>query len=433
MKKWTLYKSFLLTLALSIGLVSQSFAQMRIVIDGGNTQGRSIAVSPFAWQGSEAQDVAEIIRNDLNNSGLFKAMLPQNMPELPRDAKSLQLSLWSSLGVGNVIVGQVLPNGNDYAIAYQVVDTLGVTGQAGKVILQKQYAVPKNKLREGMHKISDDIFESLTGIRGAFRTKIAYVVQKNAGDKPYQLHIADYDGHNQQMIFQSREPLMSPAWSPNGRQLAYVSFENQRTQLIIQDIFSGKRQVAVAMAGHNGAPSFSPDGRSLAFSSSRDGQLNIYVLDLATKNIQQLTRNAHNNTEPSWSKDGESIIFTSDRQGNPQIYRMAKDGSNPYPLTQTGRNYSGKLMADGRTLVMIQNDHLMTVDLNSGSSEILTSTYLDETPSLSPNDLMIIYSSTQGLGKVLQSVSVDGHFKARLPSSDGQVKYPAWSPYLHQR
>lgn len=278
--------------------------------------------------------------------------------------------------------------------------------------------------------ISDETFEKLTGIRGAFRTRIAYIVQKNGGSQPYEVRVADYDGHNQFIVNRSAQPLMSPAWSADGKKLAYVSFENKKSQLVVQDLGSGSRKVVASFPGHNGAPAFSPDGSRLAFASNQDGLLNIYVLSLGSGQISQLTSGAGNNTEPSWTPDG-SILFTSDRSGSPQVYSMSASGGGASLLGAGGRSYSGQMTSDGKTLVMISGDNIIKRDMVSGTTEVLSSTFLDESPSISPNGIMIIYSSTQGLGKVLQLVSADGRFKARLPGSDGQVKFPAWSPYLN--
>ncbi|VGM95092.1 translocation protein TolB [uncultured Avibacterium sp.] len=406
--------------------------EVRIVIDEGVDSARPIAVVPFKWNGTGAMptDVAEIISADLRNSGKFNPISPAKMPQQPTSASEVNPDAWSSLGIDAIVVGQVTPNGNGYSIAYQLVDTIGASGTAGAVLAQNQYAVPASAIRLGAHTVSDEVFEKLTGIRGAFRTKIAYVVQKNGGSKPYQVRVADYDGHNQFIVTQSAQPLMSPAWSPDGNKLAYVSFENRKSQLVVQDLRSGARRVVASFKGHNGAPAFSPDGSRLAFASSKDGVLNIYVMNLGSGSVSQLTSGSGNNTEPAWSPDGQSIIFTSDRAGSPQVYQMSASGGGATLLSSGGRTYSGQISADGSTLIMIAADHIMKKDLATGETEMLSSTFLDESPSISPNGIMIIYSSTQGLGKVLQLVSADGRFKARLPGSDGQVKFPAWSPYL---
>lgn len=408
--------------------------EVRIVVDDGVDNARPIAIVPFKWNGTGEQpmDVASIIRDDLRNSGKFNPISPAYMPQQPTADNDVIPEKWSAMGIDAVVVGQITPNDKGYGIAYELVDTLGVSGKPGTVLLQKQYSVPKKDMRFAAHSISDEVFEKLTGIRGAFTTKIAYIVQKDGGQKPYQLRIADYDGHNQAIIYSSAEPLMSPAWSADGKKIAYVTFENNKSQLVEQTISNGKRVRLASFKGHNGAPAFSPDGTKLAFSSNKDGLLNIYILDLRNRQYTQLTRNAGNNTEPSWTPDGQGIIFTSDRFGNPQIFRMNIIGSDVQQLTNNGFNYSGSLTPNGETLVMISNDHIVTKNLETGAENMLTSTFLDESPSLSPNGMMIIYSSTQGLGKVLQLVSLDGRFKARLPGTNGQVKFPAWSPYLYQ-
>lgn len=419
---------------LGILLANMAFAddEVRIVIDEGVDGARPIAVVPFKWNGSGSMpdDVADIIAADLRNSGKFNPIPVSRMPQQPTSASEVNPESWSSLGIDAIVVGQVTPNGNGYSIAYQLVDTIGASGVAGAVLMQNQYAVPASAVRLGAHTVSDEAFEKLTGIRGAFRTKIAYVVQKNGGSKPYQVRVADYDGYNQFIVAQSSQPLMSPAWSPNGNKLAYVSFENKKSQLVVQDLGSGARRVVASFQGHNGAPAFSPDGSRLAFASSKDGVLNIYVMNLGSGQVSQLTSGSGNNTEPSWSPDGQTIVFTSDRSGSPQVYQMSVNGGGASLVSEGGRAYSGQISADGSTLIMIAADHIMKKDLATGQTEMLSSTFLDESPSISPNGIMIIYSSTQGLGKVLQLVSADGRFKARLPGSDGQVKFPAWSPYL---
>lgn len=406
--------------------------EVRIVIDEVVDSARPIAVVPFKWNGSGSMpaDVADIIAADLRNSGKFNPITVSSMPQQPTSAAEVTPEAWSALGIDAIVVGQVTPAGSGYNIAYQLVDTLGASGAAGSVLMQNQYTVTPKWLRYGAHTVSDEVFEKLTSIRGAFRTRIAYVVQKNGSSQPYEVRVADYDGHNQFIVTRSSQPLMSPAWSADGKKLAYVSFENRKSQLVIHDLGSGARRVAASFAGHNGAPAFSPDGSRLAFASSKDGVLNIYVMNLGSGHVSQLTSGAGNNTEPSWSPDGQTILFTSDRSGSPQVYQMSANGGGASLVSAGGRSYSGQISSDGSALIMISGDNIVKKDLTTGATEMLSSTFLDESPSISPNGIMIIYSSTQGLGKVLQLVSADGRFKARLPGSDGQVKFPAWSPYL---
>lgn len=403
--------------------------EVRIVIDQGVDSARPIAVVPFKSNGSVPENIAEIVAADLRNSGKFNPIPVNRMPQQPGSASEVTPDAWASLGIDAVVVGQVTVMGGDYNIAYQLVDTIGASGTPGAVLAQNSITVSGKWLRYGAHTVSDEVFEKLTAIKGAFRTRIAYVVQKN--NSSYEVRVADYDGYNQFIVNRSNQPIMSPAWSADGKKLAYVSFENRKSQLVIQDLGSSARRVAAAFDGHNGAPAFSPDGSRLAFSSNKDGVLNIYVINLGSGQISQLTSGAGNNTEPSWTPDGR-ILFTSDRSGSPQVYVMSASGGGASLLGSGGRSYSGQMTADGKTLVMISGDSIVKRDMASGSTEVLSSTFLDESPSISPNGIMIIYSSTQGLGKVLQLVSADGRFKARLPGSDGQVKFPAWSPYLTQ-
>lgn len=409
--------------------INTAFAddEVRIVIDEGVDSARPIAVVPF--KGNAPENIGEIVAADLRNSGKFNPIPTSKMPQQPGSASEVTPDAWASLGIDAIVVGQVTATGGGYNIAYQLVDTIGASGTPGAVLAQNSITVTNKWLRYGAHQVSDEVFEKLTAIKGAFRTRIAYVVQKNGGSKPYEVRVADYDGYNQFVVNRSSQPLMSPAWSADGKKLAYVSFENRKSQLVVQDLGSGARKVVAAFEGHNGAPAFSPDGSRLAFSSGKDGVLNIYVMNLASGQVSQLTSGAGNNTEPSWTADGH-ILFTSDRSGSPQVYQMSASGGGASLIGSGGRSYSGQMSADGKTLVMISGDNIIKRDIASGKTDVLSSTFLDENPSISPNGIMIIYSSTQGLGKVLQLVSADGRFKARLPGSDGQIKFPAWSPYL---
>ncbi|SEQ48524.1 MULTISPECIES: Tol-Pal system beta propeller repeat protein TolB [Basfia] len=407
---------------------AQADDEVRIVIDEGVDGARPIAVVPFKTNGSVPADIAEIVTADLRNSGKFNPIPVSQMPQQPASASEVTPDAWAALGVDAIVVGQVTATGNGYNIAYQLVDTVGASGGAGAVLAQNSVTVGAKWIRYGAHTVSDEVFEKLTAIKGAFRTRIAYVVQKNGGSKPYEIRVADYDGFNQFIVNRSSQPIMSPAWSPDGKRLAYVSFENRKSQLVVQDLGSGARKVVASFQGHNGAPAFSPDGSRLAFASNKEGQLNIYVMGANGGQPTQLTSGSGNNTEPSWSPDGSSILFTSDRGGSPQVYRMSSSGGAASPVGGRG---SAQISSDGKTLVMINgNNNVVKQDVTSGASEVLSTSFLGESPSLSPNGIMIIYSSTQGLGKVLQLVSADGRFKARLPGTDGQVKFPAWSPYL---
>ena len=410
-------------------------AEVRIEITQGVDSAKPIAVVPFKWVGPGAapEDIGAIVGADLRNSGKFNPIDVARMPQQPTTASEVTPSAWTALGIDSVVVGQVQPGADgSYVVSYQLVDT---SGSAGAVVSQNQFKVTKQWLRYAAHTVSDESFEKLTGIKGAFRTRIAYVVQTNGGQYPYELRVSDYDGYNQFVVHRSPQPLMSPAWSPDGSKLAYVTFESGRSALVVQTLANSSVRQIASFPQHNGAPAFSPDGTKLAFALSKTGSLNLYVMDLASGQISQVTDGRSNNTEPTWFPDSQTLAYTSDQGGRPQVYKIGINGGNPQRLTWEGsQNQDADVSADGKFLVMVSSDngaqHIAKQDLATGAVQVLTNSYLDETPSLAPNGTMVIYSSTQGLGSVLQLVSTDGRFKARLPATDGQVKFPAWSPYL---
>lgn len=410
-------------------------AEVRIEITQGVDSGRPIGVVPFQWIGAEAapEDIGGIVAADLRNSGKFNPLDRARLPQQPATVQEIQPAAWSALGIDAVVIGQVSANPDgSYNVAYQLVDT---GGAPGTVLVQNAFKVTKPYLRYAAHTASDAIFEKLTSIKGAFRTRIAYVVQTNGGQFPHELRVSDYDGYNQFTVKRSQQPLMSPAWSPDGSKLAYVTFESGRSALVIQTLANGAVRQIASFPRHNGAPAFSPDGSKLAFALSKTGSLNLYVMELGSGQIRQVTNGRSNNTEPSWFPDSQTLAFTSDQAGRPQVYKVNIAGGNPERITWQGsQNQDADVSSDGKFMVMVSSangqQHIAKQDLAGGGVQVLTSTLLDETPSLAPNGTMVIYSSSQGMGSVLNLVSTDGRFKARLPATDGQVKFPAWSPYL---
>jgi TolB protein len=387
-----------------------------------------IAIVPFASQGPVPEDMAAIISQDLRRSGRFEPLSPTAYQERPGDLSQVNFAGMRDLRVDDVVVGQVTPGGSGYQVQFQLGDVL-----QGSPLLENSFNVPRNELRRLAHHISDLIYEKLTGEPGAFDTRIAYITAILQGGKnTYNLVVADVDGHNPHVILSSEEPIMSPSWSPDGEELAYVSFEGHKAQIIVQDVYSGKRQIVSSFSGINGAPSWAPDGQRLVLTLSKDGNPEIYILTLANGGLTRLTNSNAINTEPVWSPDGNSIVFTSDRGGNPQLYRVSP-GGQPERLTFEGDyNAAPAFSPDGRYLAMVHRQggkfYIAVMDMQTRQLRVLTEGGQDESPSFAPNGRMIIYSTVQGGHEVLAAVSVDGrvHQNLGLPSRD--VREPAWSP-----
>lgn len=428
-------RAFKIILCLLISWASMLHGEVCIEITQGVDTARPIGIVPFKLSGFDIdhEDISSIIATDLRNSGKFNPITTSSLPQLPNTASEIISDVWKVLGINAVMIGQVQPSAdNSYVISYQLVDT---SNNTGTILVQNQYTITKKWLRYAAHTVSDEVFEILTGIKGAFRTRIAYVVRTNSNLYPYELCISDYDGYNSTIVRRSTEPLMSPAWSPDGNKLAYVTFESGHSALVVQTLEDGTVYQISHFPQHNGAPAWSPDGNKLAFSLSKTGNLNLYVMDLDSKKISQVTDGRSNNTEPSWFPDNQNLAYTSDQGGRPQVYKININGGNPQRLSWEGfQNQDADVSADGKFLTMVSSNngtqHITKLDLVKGNTHVLTDTFLDETPSIAPNDTMVIYSSSQGLSSVLHIVSIDGHFTTCLQITSGQLKFPAWSPYL---
>lgn len=376
-------------------------------------------------------DLAAIITGDLNRSGLFKVLPAADYPQRPAQSRQVQYPLWRSLGAEFLVIGRVLPKeGGLYDVQFQFLDVL-----KQKQLLGYRFPVRGRSLRSTAHEISDLIYEKITGTRGAFNTRIAYIsVQGKGKNKKYVLQVADTDGYNPQTVLESDQPLMSPAWSPDGASLAYVSFENQRPEIFIQHLASARRSKMAGFKGLNQAPAWSPDGRKLALVLSKDGSPDIYVMDIATRKIKRITRHRAIDTEPVWTPDGKALIFTSDRSGSPQIYRIELSGGRPERLTFEGPyNASPDISSNGKSLALLYGEQgryrIGELNLEDGNLSLLTDNRLDESPSFAPNGRMILYATTRGDKGVLYMVSLDGRVQHKLSDQAGDIREPAWGPY----
>jgi len=408
-------------------------ADITIEITEGVEGAIPMSVVSFAASGLPVEiktDLAEIITNNLNRSGVFKVLNRSKYPATPHYSKHVEYAQWRQLGQEFLVVGRILskqPGRLD--VQFQLLDVL-----KQKQLLGYSFPVRLRNLRSTAHEISDLIYEKVTGVRGAFNTRIAYISARSGKARKYVLQVADTDGFNPQTVLESDEPLMSPSWSPDGQSLAYVSFENNRPEIFIQHLATAKRSKITGFKGINGAPNWSPDGKELAIVLSKDRSADIYTINIASKKLKRLTRHRAIDTEPVWAADGQSIVFTSDRSGSPQLYEVSVNGGQPKRITFEGRyNSAADISADGKSLIMVYGDggryQIAQLDRENGNLNILTNNNLDESPSFSPNGRMVLYASTQANRGVLYMVSLDGRSKHKLSDQAGDIREPVWGPF----
>ena len=400
-------------------------AQLRVEITGVGSNQIPVAIAAFADEGTAPAQISAIIKADLERSGAFKIIDAGTIS----DTGNIDYSQWKSRGADALVVGSVqkLANGS-FDVRYKLHDTV----KASKLSQLDQSAAPQFT-RLSAHKISDDIYEKLTGVRGAFATRIAYVTQQG---RSYRLEVADADGEGVQLALSSNEPIISPSWSPDGTKVAYVSFEQKKPVVYVQNLVTRARTVVANEKGSNSAPSWSPDGSKVAVALSKSGNTQVYIANADGSGVRRVSNSSGIDTEPQFSADGQYIYFTSDRSGGPQIYRMSANGGDAKRVTFSGSyNISPRISSDGKTLAYISrrdggNFQLYVLDLASGQEQRLSDTTSDESPSFAPNGKYLLYATSSGGRKSLAVVSVDGRVKQRLTIQAGNIKEPTWGPFM---
>lgn len=415
---------------------STASAALELELTQGIDTALPIAIVPFAGENTDpgAAELTQTIISDLQNSGQFRVINDATADRYSETATAVNYVAWRKKHIDNLVLGKIEKiNDNSIRVMFQLLETVGNKN----ILLNKEFTIRPRDYRRLAHHISDLIYKELTGEKGIFSTRVAYIsVQRETGQPTkYRLYVADADGHNPRALLISSQPIMSPSWSPDGKQIAYVSFEKRKAEVYTVDVHSGKRRLITSFSGINGAPAWSPDGNELAVVLSKSGSPNIYLINMQTHRMRQLTHDYAINTEPSFSPDGKSIIFTSNRGGSPQIYKIDLASTQVSRVTFDG-NYNARASytPDGKSIVMLHSEggrfNIAIQDLASGRVDVLTRAGQSESPTIAPNGKMILYATNYGGNGVLSVVSVDNKVRLRLPSTDSDVQEPAWSPFI---
>ncbi len=420
----------LLLLALTLGLATTARAQLTIEIIGGGATTMPIAIVPFAGEANYPYPLTEIVGADLTRSGLFRLIDPAGVNPRPARTEDVRFGDWTGRGADAVVVGSVTPQSDGRVeVRFFLLDAVKQSQLAGV-----SYVVTPAQFRTTAHQIADIIYEKLTGDRGVFSTRIAYITKQGSR---FELLVADADGYNPQTIVTSNEPLLSPAWSPDGTRIAYVSLENKKPIIYVQSLATGQRQVLANFRGSNSAPAWAPDGNRLAVTLSRDGGSQLYLINADGSGVQRLLSSGAIDTEANFAPDGKSLLFTSDRGGSPQIYRLTLASGTVERITIEGSyNASPRHLPDGKGFVFMRrgdggNFNIAIEDFATRQVQVLTQGTLDESPSVAPNGKLILYASETGGRGILAAVSSDGRVKQRLTAAASDVREPAWGP-LHK-
>ena len=425
-----------------IGLFCLSFtsvaqAVLKIDITEGFEGALPIAVIPFQWNGAAKVangDISAIVMSDLARSGKFSPVAEKDLIARPQKLADVHYKTWRIAGMDHIVIGSVTRQADGkYQVEFRLIDIL-----KAKQVLGYSFSATDKTLRGVAHQISDYIFTHITGLPGAFSTRIAYVtLNRDKTSYSARLQVSDTDGYNPQTLLTSDQPIMSPAWSPDGSELAYVSFESGQAEIYTHNILTGVRKSRSKFNGLNGSPAWSPDGKKLAMTLSKDGNPDIYVLNLSDNKLKRITNHWSIDTEAAWLPDGKSIIYTSSRSGKPQLYRQSLSANaKPERLTyEGGYNASASVSADGKSVAYVHGEgniyRIAVLELAKKSSRILTDGPLDESPVYAPNNSMILFASQEKNQAVLAAVSVDGRQKQRLSFTDGEVREPSWAPVRH--